>query len=85
MPGGEAAFAALVSGGDDFYLAREYLTRGQHYFAHLFSAGPVPAGQPVVVTVGTRSLDFGSVDDMTYHGRSNFQWFISSVQVRIAP
>jgi hypothetical protein len=85
MPSGEAAFAAMVSDGDDFALEREFLTRGQHYFAHLFSSGPVPAGRSVVVTVGTRSVDFGSVDDMKYHGRSNFQWFINSVQVRIAP
>jgi hypothetical protein len=81
---GEAAYA-MVSDGDDYVLDRESLTRGQHYFAQLFSSGPVPAGQSVVVTVGTRSVDFGSVDDMEYHGRSNFQWFISSVQVRITP
>ena len=64
---------------------RPLLTRGQHYFAQLFSSGPVPAGQSTVVTVGTRSVDYGQVDDMQYHGRSNFQWFIGSVQVRVAP
>ena len=85
FPGtGQPAFT-MVSAGDDFTLDRELLTRGQHYFAHLFSSGPVPAGQSVVVTVGTRSADLGRVDDMQYHGRSNFQWFISSVQVRISP
>src|SRR5262249_1429452 len=50
--------------GDDFSFDQELLTRGQHYFAQLFSSGPVPAGQSVVVTVGTRSVDFGSVNDM---------------------
>jgi hypothetical protein len=85
FPGtGQPAFTR-VSTGDDFTLDKELLTRGQHYFAQLFSSGSVPAGQSVVVTVGTRSVDYGSVDDMQYHGRSNFQWFISSVQVRIAP
>jgi hypothetical protein len=82
---GKPTFAALVSDGDDYFLDQEYLTRGQHYFARLVSSGPVPAGRSVVVTVGTRSDDFGDVDDMEYHGRSDFQWFISSVEVRIAP
>jgi hypothetical protein len=82
---GSPSFAALVSDGDDYWLQEEYLVRGHHYFARLFSAGPVPAGRSVVVTVGTRSHDFGRIDDMTYHGRSNFRWFINSVQVRVSP
>lgn len=73
------------SGGDDVTTGRENLTRGQHYFAQLFSSGPVPAGQSVIITVGTRSFDICYSNDMELHSRTNFQWFISSVEVRIAP
>ena len=64
---------------------QENLTRGQHYFAQLFSAGPVPAGESVVVCAGTRSRDDTSADDVSIHSASDFRWFISSVEVRIAP
>ena len=71
--------------GDDSTQHRENLTRGQHYFAQLFSAGPVPGGQSVVVTVGTRTFDISRANDVEVHSKSNFQWFINSVEVRIAP
>ncbi|HYE37530.1 hypothetical protein [Methylocaldum sp.] len=71
--------------GDDSTHHRENLTRGQHYFAQLFSAGPVLGGEHVVITVGTRTFDISGVDDVEVHSRSNFQWFINSVEVRIAP
>jgi hypothetical protein len=71
--------------GDDSTVHRENLTRGQHYFAQLFSAGPVPGGQSVVVTVGTRTFDISAANDVEVHSKSNFQWFINSVEVRIAP
>jgi hypothetical protein len=45
----------------------------------------VPAGQHVVVCAGTRSLDKSFADDMTIHSKSEFRWFISSLEVRIAP
>ncbi|NJP34521.1 hypothetical protein [Micromonospora thermarum] len=64
---------------------REYLTRGAHYFAHLFSAGPVPAGEPVIVYAGTRSFDKSGTNDVAIHSESDFRWFISSVEVRISP
>ena len=79
-----SAFSAEFD-GDDSTHHEEYLTRGQHYFAQLFSAGPVPGGQSVVVTVGTRTFDISSANDVEVHSRSNFQWFINSVEVRIAP
>ncbi len=71
--------------GDDSSAHRENLTRGQHYFAQLFSAGPVPGGQSVVVTVGTRTFDISAANDVEVHSKTNFQWFINSVEVRIAP
>jgi hypothetical protein len=71
--------------GDDSTDHRENLVRGQHYFAQLFSAGPVPGGQSVVVTVGTRTFDISRANDVEVHSRSHFQWFINSVEVRIAP
>jgi hypothetical protein len=73
------------TGGDDLSASQSNLTRGQHYFAQLFSSGPVPAGQSVIITVGTRSFDICYSNDMELHSRTNFQWFISSVEVRIAP
>ena len=71
--------------GDDVTRNAENLTRGQHYFAQLFSAGPVPAGQSVIVTVGTRTFDISRANDMELHSSTNFQWFINSVEVRISP
>src|SRR4029077_7107063 len=71
--------------GDDSTQHVENLTQGQHYFAHLFSSGPVPGGQSVVVTVGTRSFDISRANDVEGHSRSEFQWFINSVEVRISP
>jgi len=71
--------------GDDAAHHRENLTSGQHYFAQLFSAGPVPGGQSVVVTVGTRTFDIADANDVELHSKSNFQWFINSVEVHIAP
>jgi hypothetical protein len=73
------------SDGDDVGLAQRPLVRGQHYFARLFSAGPVPAGRAVPVSVGTRSFDIVFTNDMEVHSRSNVQWFISSIQVRVTP
>lgn len=70
---------------DDHIVHREYLVRGQHYFAHLFSSGPVPAGQHVVITAGTRSFDISGANDVEIHSRSHFEWFINSVEVRISP
>jgi hypothetical protein len=37
------------------------------------------------VTVGTRTFDICRANDMELHSRTNFQWFISSVEVRVAP
>jgi hypothetical protein len=74
------------SDGDDLNTGdKENLTRGQHYFAQLFSSGPVQAGQSVVVTVGARTFDKARANDMELHSTSNFQWFINSVEVRISP
>jgi hypothetical protein len=71
--------------GDDLTADQENLTRGQHYFAQLFSSGPVPAGQTVIVTVGTRTFDICRANDMELHSRTNYQWFISSVEARVSP
>ncbi|MFC4019212.1 hypothetical protein ACFOW4_14860 [Micromonospora sp. GCM10011542] len=70
---------------DDESFLQEKLTRGAHYFAQLFSAGPVPAGQPVIVCAGTRSFDISGTNDVSIHSTSDFRWFISSVEVRVSP
>jgi hypothetical protein len=63
----------------------ERLIRGQHYYAQLFSSGPVQGGQTVIIEAGTRNFDKSGANDVEIHSLSNFQWFISSVQVRISP
>jgi hypothetical protein len=70
---------------DDTTRHQENLSIGQHYFGHLFSTGPVPAGESVTVVAGTRSFDITSANDVEVHSASNFQWFINSVEIRIAP
>jgi len=70
---------------DDTSRHQENLSTGQHYYGHLFSTGPVPAGESVTVVAGTRSFDITSANDVEVHSASNFQWFINSVEVRIAP
>ena len=84
----EPSFAEMssfvVDTDDDGTHHRESLVRGQHYYAHLFSAGPVPAGQHVVVCAGTRSFDKSGANDVSIRSTSDFRWFISSVEVRIS-
>jgi hypothetical protein len=70
---------------DETHFHVENVIPGQHYFAQFFSAGAIPGGQSVVITVGTRSIDDSNANDVEVHSRSDFRWFISSVQVRIAP
>lgn len=73
------------SDGDDLSAHRSILTQGSHYYAHLFSAGSVPGGQSVIITAGARTLDIARADDMELDSRSDCQWFINSVEVRISP
>lgn len=61
------------------------LVRGQHYFAQLISSGPVQAGQSVIIEIGSRTFDITRANDVETHSRTDFQWFLSSVEVRIAP
>ena len=85
----EPSYAAMstfsVRTDDDHDIHEEHLSRGQHYYAQLFSAGPVPAGQTVIVCAGTRSLDKSYANDVSIHSTSDFRWFINSLEVRIAP
>lgn len=71
--------------GDDRNVERSNLTGGQHYFAQLFSAAPVPAGQKVILTVGARTFDQAFANDMRTTSLSDVRWFLSSIEVRIAP
>ena len=71
--------------GDDETVDREYLVHGQHYFAQGLSSGPVPGGASVVVQIGTLGFDTSKLTDVGVKSESHFRWFVSSVQVRIAP
>jgi hypothetical protein len=71
--------------GDDLRNVGPRLWPIQHYFAHLFSSSPVRADESIIVTAGTRSLDVVSGRNMDIHSRSDFRWFISSIEVRVVP
>lgn len=75
----------LESDGDDTSQVTSILTAGQHYFAQMFATGPVQAGQTVIVTAGARSTDVTYSNDMELHSRSDCQWFISSLEIRVSP
>lgn len=64
---------------------REYLIPGQHYFAHLISAGTVTPGQSVAILVGTHNFEICRANDVGYHSDTSFHWLIKSVEVRIRP
>jgi len=61
------------------------LTRGQSYYAHLLSSGPIAANEHVVVMIGTCTFFNSIVDDVKTSGTPAFRWFINSVQLRTAP
>lgn len=63
-------------------VSREFVSPGNLAFHHLFSDGPVTAGQPVVIRVGTRSMDSSITNDVAVYSTSTFRWFIRSAQVR---
>lgn len=71
--------------GDSVTVDREFLVPGQHYFAQGVTRGSVPGGAFVVVQIGTFGADTSKLDDLRVESSSQFRWFISSVQVRIAP
>ena len=75
--------AACARFDDDSWLETP-LTGGNHYFGHMVSEGVVQAGDTFFVGVGTRSNDLSRANDETVHSRSQFQWFIRAVEVRMA-
>lgn len=64
--------------------SHQYLTQGGVYTARLFSDGPVPANQWVVVRAGSRTRDGSITNDMQINSASTFRWAIQAVSVRIA-
>jgi hypothetical protein len=66
------------------FFQREYLTPGGVYSARLFSDGPIPANQPVVIRAGTRSKDGSITNDMEINSLSVFRWSVQAVYVRVA-
>lgn len=70
---------------DDSFTVENHLTQGDHYFAQLRSSGSLPAGQSVVVCIGTRNFDKSGANDVEIHSKSIFRWFIRSVEVRVMP
>jgi hypothetical protein len=63
---------------------REFVTPGGVYSAQLFTDGPVPANQWVLIRAGTRSSDASITNDMEINSLSVFKWFLQAVHVRIA-
>jgi hypothetical protein len=71
--------------GDDQTIDRDYLVPGQHYFVQGLSSGSIAGGTFVVIQIGTFGADTSKLNDVGVSSLSHFRWFISSVQVRIAP
>ncbi len=63
---------------------REFLTPGGVYSSQLFTDGPVPANQWILIRAGTRSSDGSITNDMEINSLSVFKWFLQAVHVRIA-
>jgi hypothetical protein len=72
-------------GSDDATFSVRALTPGNHYYGHMVSDGAVQEGDTFFVGVGTRTFDITRANDVEVHSRSNFQWLIRSVEVRIVP
>jgi hypothetical protein len=72
-------------GNEDATWKVRALTPGNHYYGHMVSNGAVQAGDTFFVGVGTRTFDITRANDVEVHSRSNFQWLIRTVEVRIVP
>jgi hypothetical protein len=60
---------------------QHYLTDGNTYWAHLFSAAAYPANENVYVRVGTRTYNKCFANDVSTYSTADFRWFIKSVSV----
>jgi hypothetical protein len=69
---------------DSDFVQREFLSPGGVFTAQLFSNGPVPANQWILIRAGTRSSDGSITNDMEINSLSVFRWIIQAVHVRIA-
>jgi hypothetical protein len=78
------SFFSVYSDGTDFFQF-EKLARGGHFFANLFSDGPVQKDEVVEVRAGTCGADRSTTNDIEIHSKSAFHWFVKEVLVRIAP
>jgi hypothetical protein len=85
LPGTDALMSDFRINDNDGTVDRDYLVPGEHYFAQALSSSPVPGGTSVVVQIGTFGSDFAKLNDIGVKSVSHFRWFVSSVQVRIAP
>ena len=76
---------SLSSDGDSTGRSWNNLNRVQHYLGWFSTERPVPGGQPVIITAGSRTVHLSSARRMDLHSRTKYEWFVSSVQVRIIP
>jgi hypothetical protein len=70
---------------DEGAVEQENLVPNQHYYAHLVSAGQVPAGESVVVVAGTRTFHISRADDIRLRTTSIVSWHIQSIEIRVVP
>lgn len=71
------------SGDDDVTLDEQHLVPGQEVEARMISDGPIPAGEPVVISAGCQTEDRAYSNDVSLFSTSDFSWFIKRVHVRI--
>jgi hypothetical protein len=77
--------STIDTDGDDTSAHNNHLNTVQHYMAHFFTAQPVPGGVSAILTVGSRSVKIASASNMTVRSQTNYQWFLSSAEVRVVP
>jgi hypothetical protein len=71
------------SGDDDVTLDEQHLVPGQEVQARMISDGPIPPGEPVVISAGCQTEDRAYSNDVSLYSTSDFSWFIKRVHVRV--
>jgi hypothetical protein len=80
-----ASVSEFYKEGEDGSFSVRPLTPGADYYGHVLSTGVVQSGDVFFVGVGIRSFDRSRANDVEVHSRSNFQWLIRSVEIRVVP
>jgi hypothetical protein len=64
---------------------RWFIPAGTTVFGKLSSNGAIPAGEPVVVRAGTRTINTSWTNDVVIHSTPDFRWLIRSIAIQMVP